>query len=277
MTTRCRRVARACAVVSAGFGLLPTGTAAQAVRITAGQILRHQAGDSGAGRRPDPERARFISLYGAAYLGEPGQVEGLAVSSRAHFPTIHLLFSAAALPNPDGPIVALKRNLRRLNAHIRVTPLDSSHREVPGLAALEVLGTFPENYLLAQHTLDTANVEAAAYKAMSRGVVHSMSQGGVLGKRVGPMIARFSGIFRRRGGPTQVPYIADHREFGWVWYESPDHVIEGTHHAGATLEVGPEVRYLLVKIRLIAEWRSQGDWQRDLEVVLDLGAGAAPQ
>lgn len=215
-----------------------------------------------------------MSLYGAAFLGEPGQVEGLSQAVRVHFPTVHLLFSAATLPTPKGRIVTLHRNLRRLNAQVRITPLDSGQAELTSLAALEVLGIYPDSFIAAQHTLDTTEVQGAAFKAVSRGLMPTLAAGKVVGRRVGPVVARFGGIFHRRRGPTQVPYVSDHREFGWVWYESPESVIEGTHHAAATLEVRPEVRYLLVQIHIIAEWRSHGAWQRDVEIVLDLGAGA---
>jgi hypothetical protein len=61
-----------------------------------------------------------------------------------------------------------------------------------------------------------------------------------------------------------------------MWYEHADDVIEGTHRASAALEVAPNVRYLSVRMRVVADWRSHGAWQRDMEVVLDLGRAISP-
>ena len=255
--------------------------AAQVIRVKEGPIVPVALPGRPLRRADDPQQSSAsVALYASAFLGEPGQVEGLPPNAGTHFPTVHLLFSAAALPRGGGyEEVGVLRNLRQFNAHVRIMPLDSAQREVTDLLALEILGTFPDSFLLAQHIVDTSNVQGAAFKAVTRGLLPALDAGRMLGARVGPMVARFAGVFHHPRSAMMVPYISDAHEFGWVWHETPDQLIEGTHRAAATLEVVPQVRYLEVRIQLTADWRSHGAWQRELEIVIDLGPGqpsAAP-
>ncbi len=249
------------------------------MRVTASAIEPFEVGGAQQQGRRDRERmdaSQYLSLYATAYLGAPGTVEGLDTAGKRgfHYPTVHLVFSAAARPRPKGGEVAVARGLDRLNAHVRVEPQDNAFQAITTLAALEVLGTFPDSNAALARVTDTTRFSGAAFNAVTRVLlpeVPSIVSG--QGKRLGPMITKFSDIFHRPSAPTQVSYLSDHREFGWVWYEHPDHSIEGTHRATATFEAAPNVRYLRVQILLVADWERHGGWQRSFDIVLDMGAG----
>lgn len=259
--------------------LLFSGTpaSAQAVRIVAGPIepayWPGQAPKRDQAQRVDG--ARYLSLYGTTFLGTPGTVEGLDTTVRGgfHFPTIHFVFSAAARPRPQGGEIAVARGLERLNAHVRIEPLDSDSQGLAELAALEVLATLPDEILMATHASDTTRLAGAVVSTVTRALVPQLP--GIVGKRIGPLVAKFANIFHHPSTPTQVGYVSEHREFGWIWYDHPDQGVEGTHRTSAILEVASNVRYLRVQIVMLADWRGHGTWQRAFEVVLDLGAGTS--
>lgn len=254
---------------------IATSANAQAVKITAGNIVPFE-GIGTTPRNRNAEAARHVTLYGTAFLGDPGEVEGLAAGQqhRFHYAAIHLMFSAAALPLPSAKL-AVAGNLQHLNAHVTVVPQDSNGNPIADLSALEVLAILPDSVLAVART-DTTHAADAAFAAVTRNLLPQLQAGVALGRRVGPMMASFSQIFHRASAKTQVAYISEHREFGWMWYEHGQTHIEGTHRATAMLEISSAVRFVAVRIRMIGDWKSHGAWQRDLEVVLDLGAGAAP-
>lgn len=285
-----RNVIRAwCSLASiALLPMLSTAAGAQAVRITATPIEPFEfTGAQQQGRRErdrdQRERdqvdvSRFLSLYATAFLGTPGTVEGLAPDAKrgVHYPTVHLVLSAAARPRPRGGEVAVARGLHRLNAHVRVEPQDSASRPIDAMYALEVLAISPDSIGQMARATDTTKVVGAAFKAVTRILmpeVPAIVSG--QGKRLGPMIAKFGEVFHRPSAPTQVAYLSDHREFGWVWYQHPELSIEGTHRASAIFEAAPSVRYLRVEILLVADWERHGAWQRRFEIVLDMGAGGS--
>lgn len=254
---------------------------AQAIRITSTPIEPYESSQVQQQGRRERERAgtdaaRYLSLYATAYLGEPGKVEGQVADSAHgfHYPSVHLVFSAAARPQPRGGEVSVAKGLHRLNAHVRVEPLDKDLQPIAEIAALEVLATFPDSQASRAHVRDTTKVATAAVSAVTRTLLPEVNAIVGQGKRLGPMITNFANVFHRGSAPTQVAYLSDHREFGWVWYEAPDHSIEGTHRAAATFEAGPKVRYLRVQVLLVADWQRHGAWQRSFEIVLDMGPGA---
>ena len=127
---------------------------------------------------------------------------------------------------------------------------------------------------MAAHAADTTRLGGAAVSTVTRALLPELPN--MIGKRVGPLVATFANIFHRPNTPTEVGYLSEHREFGWIWYDHPNQTIEGTHRTSAILEVASRVRYLRVQIVMLADWRGHGTWQRAFEVVLDLGAGASP-
>src|SRR6185295_7929501 len=92
---------------------------AQVVKITAGRILPFE----GVGVVPKsandpnpPKGASDIALYGTAFLGSPGVIGDLPPGEKVAFRyvSLHLLFSAAALPRAGGADIKTSGNLRRL-------------------------------------------------------------------------------------------------------------------------------------------------------------------
>ena len=263
-------------------GLAPAS--AQVVRINAGRIVPFE-GFSVAPKPVDTAAARVkgsntIALYGTAFLGAPGTIGDLPPGEKLAFRyvTLHLLFSAAALPQPHGTEIKAGGNLQRLNGHVAVVPLDSLKQPLNDLASLAVLATFPDTILMAMSPnsdTGTTNASRAAFGAATRTFLPELQAGEMAEKRAASMIANFKQLFHRPSARVQVAYISELREFGWMWYEHADDVIEGTHRASAALEVAPNVRYLVVRMRVVADWRSHGAWERDTEVVLDVG-GPSP-
>ncbi|MHB8837529.1 MAG: hypothetical protein ACYC7F_01095 [Gemmatimonadaceae bacterium] len=232
------------------------------------------------GSKPDRTAdTSAVALYGMAFLGPPGTVQGVDLQSRqgCYFASINLLFSASALPTANGKDYDVMGNLQRLHAHVTLTPLDSLQRPLAARSALEVLAALPDTMLVAAAPLDSASshVGVAALNALTRFLVPGVAAGEDTGRRVGPALATFLQLYHRPSGRLQVGYISSPREFGWVWYGRDQVIVEGVHHASAALELGPAARFVRVHITLSSEWRSHGAWQRDVNVVRSTG-GAPP-
>lgn len=261
------------------------GLEAQVVRASATPLMPHSWSDASTkssdrdrerDRLATSEAARSIALYGAAYLGTPGNMidsSGVAKSdkSQLHFPAIHFVFSAAARLRPHSGEVRAGRALKRMNAHVQIEPLDKDTQLISERGAVEVLDIQPntQNYVKAGR--DTTSVSGAAVVAVSRTVVKDII-GMATGTRFGPVIARFSKIFHHPSAPTQVSYVSDQNEFGWTWYEHSDTTtLEGIHRAAVLLESSPRVQFLRIRIQVITDWGGHGAWRREFESIVDLG------
>jgi hypothetical protein len=260
------------------------GTATgQVVRASASPLMPHAWSDasSKASGKADrngmtaSEAARFLALYAAPYLGMAGAMADstAAEAISVHLPAVHFVFSAAARLQPADAEVRTGRALKRLNAHVRIIPLDRDSQVVAALGALEVLDLQPNTQEYTQAAHDTTTVRGAAVTAVTRTLVKDVL-GATAGGRFGPVISRFAKIFHHPTAPTQVSYVSDRNEFGWTWYEHSDTTtLEGLHRAAVLLETDPRVRYLLVRIDLIADWGHHGAWRREFESLIDLGPG----
>lgn len=282
-TRRLRRWSRRPWIICALATLasVPAPSDAQVVKVTVGRILPFEGMGVPAKNVGDPtsvKGANTIALYATAFLGSPGAIGDLPAGEKVsfHYATVHLLFSAAALPQPHGAELKTGGNLQRLNGHVNIVPLDSMMQPINDLAALAVLATFPDTILMASAPnadTGTTKVGRAAFGAATGTFLPELQAGAAAERRVGTMVASFKQLFHRPSARVQVAYVSELREFGWMWYEHADDVIEGTHRTSAALEVSPKVRYLLIRMRVVADWRSHGAWERDVEVVLDLGSG----
>ena len=258
----------------------PATAASQAVKIEAGRIMPFEGigvvPKGAAGTNP-AKGANGVTLYAAAFLGPPGAIGDLPAGAQVHFhyATVHLLFSAAALPTVQGSEVKALGNLAKLNGHVQIVPLDSEKKPIEDHAALQVLAILPDSMATAVPSTDSTStsVTGAAFGAATRTFVPQLEAGLAVGKRVGPVVAKFSHLFHRPSAHTQIAYMSDIREFGWMWYEHDSAHIEGTHRTSAALEVAPSVRYLELHLRVVGDWRSHGAWQREVTIVLDMGSG----
>lgn len=268
-------------LAAASLGLAPPAAHAQAVKITAGRIVPFE-GIGAPSKDANASRARGandIAMYATAYLGTPGDVGAMDPGHVAfHYATLHLLFSAAALPQARGPEVIPSGNLQNVNGHVTVVPLDSTMTPIEDQTAILVLGTFPDSILLASAAnpdSGSTRVGSAAFGAVAKTLVPELEAGEIVRKRLGKMIVSFKDLFHRPSARVQVAYVSELREFGWMWHEHQGAMIEGTHRTSAALEVAPNVRFLRVQMRVIATWRSHGAWQRDMDLVLEMPRPAA--
>ena len=262
------------------LALVSTSARAQAVKITAGRIVPFE----GVGVTPRDANAsqikgaNAITLYATAFLGEPGDIGSLRPGPVSfHYATLHLLFSAAALPLAKGGEPIPADNLQHVNGHVSVVPLDSAMQPIADPSAVLVLGTFPDSILLATPPAPdsgSTQVTKAAFSAAVKTYVPALEAGEFATKRLGKMLVSFKDLFHRPSARMQVAYVSELREFGWMWHEHQGARIEGTHRTTAALEVAPNVRYLNVKMRVIGNWRSHGAWQRDMELILELSRPA---
>ncbi len=206
--------ARACGFVVA-LVALPGVASGQVVRATASPLMAHVWSDASSkssrerdrdrDAMPASEAARFIALYAAPYLGMPGTMADSAAAdtARVHLPAVHFVFSAAARLQPGGVEVRTGRALKRLNAHVRILPLDRDSQAISELGALEVLDLQPntQEYTNASH--DTTTVRGAAVTAVTRTLVKDVFSATAAG-RFGPGISRFKKIINHPTEPTQV-------------------------------------------------------------------------
>jgi hypothetical protein len=217
-----------------------------------------------------------VALYAAAFLGPVANVPGVAPDAQQGvlYESVNFLVSASTLPTLGGADYDVVGNLRRLQTHVTITPLDANQRPLAGGSDLEVLATFPDTVLLNQPTGDSTSTHAgaAAFGAVTRSVLPELAAGEALGRKAGPAIANFLHLYHRPSAQLQVGYVSNQREFGWLWYGRDQQVIDGMHHTSVALEVGPATRFVRVHMRLTAQWRSHGTWTRDIDTVLELPA-----
>lgn len=252
---------------------------AQAVRFDATAVVPFPPCESPGRQCPDRAPGPSpVSLYATAFLGAAGSVDGVAPPLRGgfHYASVHLLFSAAALPVPRQSDRSVVGDLQRLHAQVRLTPLDSAQRPIADASALQLLATVPDSAIAATRPAagDSGSTHAAtaALSVVTRALLPELQAGIGVAKRVGPAVASFTRLYDRPTARLQIAYVSDPRVFGWLWHAHETDVIEGTHRTSAVIEINSAVRYVRVQVHMVGEWRSRGAWQRDLEIVLSMSA-----
>lgn len=242
---------------------------AQAVRVDIAPLAPYQSGSAA-----NLADTAAVALYAMAYFGAPGTLQGVPLGTRQGytFASVNFVFSASALPVPNGKDYDIIGNLQRLHAHITLTPLDSARVPVRSRGALEVLATLPDTLLVAQPTSDSSSSQAgvAAFNALSQTFMPVLQAGVQEGKRAGPALASFLHLYHRPSAQLQVGYLSGVGDFGWVYYGRDQIVIEGTHRTSAALELGPTTKYVLVDIALTGEWKKHGSWKRNVQVLMNI-------
>lgn len=270
-----RRVSTLLLVCTCAAFAAPT-IAAQAISTTTGPLTPYASDGKIV---VDPKRSADssgVALYAAALLGPIATVPGITPDAQQGFlyESVNFLFSASTLPVIGGPDYTVLGNLRRLQAHVTLTPLDAQQRPLAKASELEVLATLPDTVLLSQSPSDSSasGAAGAAFGAVTRSLMPALEAGAAIGRRAGPTIANFLHLYHRPSAALQVGYVSSARAFGWLWYGRDQDVIDGMHHTSAALEVGPNTRYVRVQMRLTAQWRSHGTWTRDIDTILQLPA-----
>jgi hypothetical protein len=250
----------------------------QVIESTSGPLVAYIHGPDSArdAKRLSAKPPRVLSLYAAPYLGVPGSIAGADSFARAtgyHFPVMHFMISAASRVQSASAEAKLGSNLRQLNAHIRVDPLDSIRRPIGNRVALEILEIQPNTVSFTAATRDTTTASGAVIHALSR-VYVPIALGNLAQRRLTDLVTHFRGAYRPPDTPTQVSYISAAGEFGWTWYEHAHASIEGLHGTAALLQAAPGVRYVKVSIDVIAEWLHHGSWRQEFTFLIDIGAGS---
>jgi hypothetical protein len=212
---------------------------------------------------------------GAAGVLDSVAVDGGAQAISVQFPTLYFVISAASRLQSEMGEQQVGTHLRRLNAHVRLTPLDSARQPLTDGSALEVLNIKP-------NSIDEAPPDTAAAKAVPRATLASVvsrlyapAMLASLGARATAAAASFHNSGLAITAPTQVSYLSASTEFGWTWYEHPQHSIEGIHRTGVLLQASPQVRYVRVQIDLITDWKYHGTWMKPFDAIVDVGRPVA--
>ena len=247
--------------------LLAVPVQAQIVRSTVGSLTAVE------GKVPRGADTATVALFGAPFLGPTGYIAGVQPVGQQGFQYLSLNFtvSATTLPHPRGPSYDAPGNLRRLHAHVTLTPLDANQQPLTNVP-MTVLATFPDTILLRPTPVDsgTTHLATAAFNALTRQFLPQIEASRRLGQRAGAELVTFMHLYHRPSAEIQVGYMSAPREVGWIWYGKEPSVIDGTHHTSAALEVGGGTRFVRVRLQISAEWRSHGHWMRDAEYVLAL-------
>ena len=262
---------------------LPVAVEAQVVQASSGAMVAYPTADANNafmkkvqwGRDPSP----LLALYAGVFRGSPGQLDSLSVDTvtqafPVHFPTLHFIVSAASRVQSEMGEQRVGTHLRRLNAHVRLTPLDSMRQPIIDGGAVEVLEIQPNSIQPAiVAPADTASATGPHKPTVLSVLTRAYAPGALeaLGARATAVAAHFRHSGLALTAPTQVSYLSGATEFGWTWYEHPDKTIEGIHRSAALLQAAPEVRYVKVQIDLITDWRYHGTWMKPFEAIVDLG------
>lgn len=267
----------ACVTASAPAG-------AQVVGYKAGSIVPYPSPESNNDFRKHTRWGRdpssMLSLYAGVFRGASGTIDSLTIdpsvqSLSVQFPTLHFVISAASRIQSEVGEAELGNHLRRLNAHVQLTPLDSARNPIADASAIEVLGVQP-NSIAGAPPSEVAS-DSAAVKQQGKVNVLSLATRvfapgmlGFLGPRVASVATHFHNSGLRLTAPTQVSYLSASTEFGWTWYEHDAQSIEGIHRTAALLQLSPAVRYVNVHIELITDWKYHGTWMKPFDVVVDV-------
>ena len=258
-------------------GVSPAG--AQVVEYKAGAVTAYPAPESNNeflkkvrwGRDP----ATALALYAGVYRGASGALDSISVDAGVQafpvrFPTLYFVISAAARIQSEVGEAALGNHLRRLNAHVRLTPLDSARNTIPDESAIEVIAIQPNS--IDGHAPDTSQVKAKVTLASVLAQAYAPNVLGALGARATSIVSSFHNSGLKLTAPTQVSYLSASTEFGWTWYEHADKSIEGIHRTAALIQASPKVRYVRAHIELITDWKYHGTWMKPFDVVVDVGS-----
>jgi hypothetical protein len=208
---------------------------------------------------------------------EKGEATVTPAVSGFAYPSLDFVFSAAsqliadgsASNNADSASKALAE-VSRINTHVRIDALDSSHNSVKDGAATPpvlVLMIAPEDVAFAQSS-NTSRVSE-----IETGVEFAARFMGP----VGGLVSAFQSSHKGNRAPTQIAYQSSDSEFGWTWYQSADTPIEGLHRCAALLQVPLKVAYLHVAVDLITDWRRFGPWKKSFDFQIPVASGPHPQ
>jgi hypothetical protein len=57
-------------------------------------------------------------------------------------------------------------------------------------------------------------------------------------------------------------------EFGWIWREQEGFGIEGIHQCMALLRTHKSIKFILVHVELITDWKKFGAWIKKIDYIV---------
>ena len=243
----------------------------QVVKLNETALTPYKSAPAEAGRQNLAPAAYF---YVAVRPGPTGALDSssdkeaainLLKSSGFVYPSLDFVFSAASqliadgsAANNAGSATKALAEVSRINAHVRIEPLDGERNPIKmkdTAPPLLVLTIAPEEVAFAQNNSPDKVAE------IETGVQFASQFMGPLGG----LVSAFQSSHKAPRAPTQIAYQSSDNEFGWTWYQSPDTPIEGLHRCGALLEVPANVAFLHIAVDLITDWRRFGAWKKSFD------------
>ena len=86
------------------------------------------------------------------------------------------------------------------------------------------------------------------------------------------MTAVFRTFFPAKDHISQIAYMSSPTAFGWIWREAEGSPIEGIHRCMTLLRTHREVKYLMVKVELITDWKRFGAWVKTYKYIIPVKA-----
>lgn len=226
-------------------------------------------------RAPNPPTAE-TSYYVTVLPADPDsstepEVERVASMPGFQFPAVRLVVSVAPMVFAGGLDTFQERAsralgaVRHLSVYVTVLALDGGGRVLnpttPGPPPLLTLEIAPSEPAFADANA-IGNVSSALATASRELVGHI--------KPIGGLLQAFQSSFHRPPAATQVPYMTGPNAFGWRWYESFEHTIEGLHYVTALFQAANEAKSLRITVEVVANWRTFRAWGKTYEFVYAL-------
>ena len=228
------------------------------------------------------------------------------LSQEFNFPSLFITISNASRIlideiEPSGRIGSSMKAataLKQLSMNIKLTPLDGNQQPMVkikkfmvaeignsiryiqefGKEPLLILGIEPSESLFANQQSLSSKVSDSIYGAVDAS--RNLSEGGTFASvlnPIGTLATGISTIFRifcpTQNLPNQISYISSPQEFGWIWREHENYGVEGIHLSAALLRVHKSVKYILVQVELMADWKRFGAWLTPTDFIIPINSG----
>ena len=235
-------------------------------------------------RRSRRRLSSCTTTYLLVFPGTYGRIENLSAEDLARtglqkqlkFPSLNFTVSAAAKliiegSDEKGKIsgkVKAKTELRQMCLSVKIQGYDSRKRIVErvderfGGEPVIALSIFPSDVQSGQ-SKKPGVVQRTADK------VDAVSQHlGPLGGIARGVTAVFRTFFPGKDHISQIAYQSSSNSFGWIWRETENSPIEGIYKCMVLLRTHREVKYLMVKVDLITDWKRFGAWVKTYKYMI---------
>jgi hypothetical protein len=224
-----------------------------------------------------------------------------------NFPSISIIVSVAAKVITDqryqgsgkvGDKLKTVTELRQMNLNVKLVGLDEnrnviSQLEKPmssefinidnfvrefGREPLLTLGINPSESSYSQGRSQASKMFEAMMASRDMGNFLEYSNFLNLGQiasflnPLGTLVSGVTAIFRifspTQNLPNQISYLSSPLEFGWIWREQDGFGIEGIHRCMALMRTHKTIKYILVHVELITDWKKFGAWMKKIDYIV---------